>query len=204
MAQWMPSAISEIDEIFDDSVEENAIAQREWERAEGDIKKTGYRLGVSAGEEETLQQGFDAGYKDTSPLAFAVGQMLGRISATKNVHHILTPQRETTQVSEEKMAALSSLEQDCTILLRTLIQRQQEHSAKFAAASGENCALNSCAPEAQRQQRPGGELTAASDERELTQMFRSCSLQDWSPIDDPVLQQMSQEILARCELLCTN
>lgn len=35
----MPSAISETDEIFDDSVEENAIAQREWERAEGDIKK---------------------------------------------------------------------------------------------------------------------------------------------------------------------
>lgn len=102
------------------------------------------------------------------------------------------------------MAALSSLEQDCTILLRTLIKRQQEHSAKFAAASGENCALNSCAPEAQRQQLPGGEVTVASDERELTQMFSSCSLQDWSPIDDPVLQQMSQEILARCELLCTN
>lgn len=39
MAQWMPSAISEIDEIFDDGVEENAITQREWERAESDIKK---------------------------------------------------------------------------------------------------------------------------------------------------------------------
>ncbi|KAK7499420.1 hypothetical protein BaRGS_00009395 [Batillaria attramentaria] len=80
MAYWAPSAQTDMDDVFDDEAEDELVVRKEWNRAENDIRKTGYRLGLSAGEEETLQQGFDAGYKEASRVAFAVGRLQGMIS----------------------------------------------------------------------------------------------------------------------------
>ncbi|XP_076439767.1 uncharacterized protein LOC143279572 [Babylonia areolata] len=69
-------------DIFDEEVEEVQIARKEWNRTENDVKKTGYRLGLSAGHEETLQEGFDVGYAGTVHMGFTLGQLQGQISAT--------------------------------------------------------------------------------------------------------------------------
>jgi hypothetical protein len=43
------------------------------------VLQTGYCLGLSAGQEEMLQNGFDVGYKEAVQAGFPVGQMQGEI-----------------------------------------------------------------------------------------------------------------------------
>lgn len=72
---------SGIDDAFDDEAEDREVAQKEWHRAENDSRLTGYRLGLSAGQEETLQQGFDAGYREAAQAGFRIGRLQGGMSA---------------------------------------------------------------------------------------------------------------------------
>ncbi|XP_066483783.1 protein YAE1 homolog [Tiliqua scincoides] len=86
---WVRSVLSQpAEDVFDEDADEMAVAQKEWRSAMEKRVKEGYREGVEAGKELTLQQGFNQGYKEAAKLMFSCGQLKGTISALLSwCHH---------------------------------------------------------------------------------------------------------------------
>ncbi|KAJ6662065.1 hypothetical protein lerEdw1_012912 [Lerista edwardsae] len=86
---WVRSALSQASEdVFDEDADEMDVAQKEWRSAMEKRVKEGYREGIEAGKELTLQQGFNQGYKEATKLMFSFGQLKGTVSALLSwCHH---------------------------------------------------------------------------------------------------------------------
>ncbi|XP_048367535.1 protein YAE1 homolog [Sphaerodactylus townsendi] len=79
---WVQSAVSQANEdVFDEDADEMGIAQKEWKSAMEKRVKEGYREGVEAGKELTLQKGFNEGYEEAAKIMFSCGQLKGNVSA---------------------------------------------------------------------------------------------------------------------------
>ncbi|XP_015273397.1 PREDICTED: yae1 domain-containing protein 1 isoform X1 [Gekko japonicus] len=79
---WVRSAVSQPnDDVFDEDADEMGIAQKEWKSTMEKRVKEGYREGVEAGKELTLQQGFNQGYEEAVKVMFSCGQLKGNVSA---------------------------------------------------------------------------------------------------------------------------
>nr|XP_033780096.1 protein YAE1 homolog [Geotrypetes seraphini] len=69
------------DEVFDEEANELQLAQREWTNVMEQRAKEGYRDGVDAGKEASLQEGFNQGYKQSAQLMVKSGQLRGTLNA---------------------------------------------------------------------------------------------------------------------------
>ncbi|XP_077160710.1 protein YAE1 homolog [Paroedura picta] len=79
---WVQSALSQAnDDVFDEDADEMGIAQKEWKSTMEKRVKEGYREGIEAGKELTLQQGFNQGYEEAAKIMFSCGQLKGSVSA---------------------------------------------------------------------------------------------------------------------------
>ncbi|XP_054846772.1 protein YAE1 homolog [Eublepharis macularius] len=79
---WVQSAVNQMnDEVFDEDADEMGIAQKEWKSTMEKRVKEGYREGVEAGKQLTLQQGFNQGYGEAAKIMFSCGQLKGSLSA---------------------------------------------------------------------------------------------------------------------------
>nr|XP_056713807.1 protein YAE1 homolog [Euleptes europaea] len=79
---WVRLAVSQAnDDVFDEDADEMGIAQKEWKSTMEKRVKEGYREGVEAGKELTLQQGFNQGYEEAAKIMFSCGQLKGSVSA---------------------------------------------------------------------------------------------------------------------------
>ncbi|KAK7110090.1 hypothetical protein V1264_014019 [Littorina saxatilis] len=211
MAYFMAAA----DDAFDDEAEDNMVVQKEWDRTENDIRKSGYRLGLSAGQEETLQQGFDAGYKEAVLIAFAVGKLQGQISANLSLLESATdpttknssPQPETSKLA----ANLMTLLEDCAQFHHSIPQKlqsqgQQQIMAELPAGlnqaqlhtgnqtkslGSDDRHSSSFEHDSQNQQGAGDSL------REVTELLGAVGLQDLPPIRNPELRQCLLDLLRR-------
>ncbi|KAL8585826.1 hypothetical protein ACOMHN_065176 [Nucella lapillus] len=113
-----------MDDIFDDQLEEEYIAEKDWRKTENDIRKTGYRLGLGAGEEETIQQGFDAGYRAAVNMGFALGRLKGCISAILSVVESTAGKDDDGGRGEENgrlTTQLTDLLNDCAHLQQSVL-----------------------------------------------------------------------------------
>uniref|UniRef100_V9L9S5 Essential protein Yae1 N-terminal domain-containing protein n=1 Tax=Callorhinchus milii TaxID=7868 RepID=V9L9S5_CALMI len=69
------------EDVFDEEADELRIEQREWKSRMDRRHKEGYRDGLNAGRESTLQDGFNQGYQEGAKKMLAVGQLKGILSA---------------------------------------------------------------------------------------------------------------------------
>lgn len=222
MAYWTPTRQTDMDDVFDDEAEDELVVRKEWDRAESDIRKSGYRIGLSAGEEETLQQGFDAGYKESSAIAFALGCLQGKISASMNLMQMMSSQdpASTQHVSHKTDPGLwMALLEDCTQLLRTLPHTVIDSSRQFHTAPQPHNSVNALVHAATATvydtggrtfKGVNGDFTVPThtsqdntDELgELTALLNVCGVQDLPPIRDPMLKQTFVDLLRRYQVLC--
>lgn len=68
-----------MDDVFDESVEEEVIGEREWLKSKAELLKEGFRDGVAQGQESRLQDGFNTGYKLASVKLYQLAQLRGEI-----------------------------------------------------------------------------------------------------------------------------
>ncbi|CAK8686616.1 unnamed protein product [Clavelina lepadiformis] len=65
------------DEIFDEDCSELSIMTRDWEKIRKERLKDGYVNGVTAGQEASLQNGFDTGFKQGLLSSFLLSKIKG-------------------------------------------------------------------------------------------------------------------------------
>ncbi|XP_074939783.1 protein YAE1 homolog isoform X1 [Phalacrocorax aristotelis] len=79
---WVQAAVSRSNEdIFDEDADEMYLLQKEWNSTMKKRLKEGYRDGVEAGKELTLQEGFNQGYRHGAQLMVTCGQFRGTLNA---------------------------------------------------------------------------------------------------------------------------
>ncbi|XP_032875866.1 protein YAE1 homolog [Amblyraja radiata] len=76
------------DDVFDEEADELRLSRNEWNTCMGQRLKEGYRDGVNAGKESTLQQGFNKGYQEGVKKMLIPGQMKGFLSALLSWCHL--------------------------------------------------------------------------------------------------------------------
>ncbi|XP_078254861.1 OTU deubiquitinase with linear linkage specificity a [Rhinoraja longicauda] len=69
------------DDVFDEEADELRLSRNEWDTCMGQRLKEGYRDGINAGKESTLQHGFNKGYQEGVKKMLVPGQMKGFLSA---------------------------------------------------------------------------------------------------------------------------
>ncbi|KAF7247811.1 hypothetical protein EYD10_06227 [Varanus komodoensis] len=86
---WVQGVVNQRGEdVFDEEADEMELVHKEWKTAMEKRVKEGYREGVEAGKQLTLQQGFNQGYKEAVRMMFFCGQLKGTISTLSSwCHH---------------------------------------------------------------------------------------------------------------------
>ncbi|XP_062376674.1 OTU deubiquitinase with linear linkage specificity a [Sardina pilchardus] len=102
---WVKSLASGNEEIFDEDTDDISLQNKEWKQNMEKRAKDGYRDGVDAGKEASLQLGFNDGYREGAIRMKAIGQLKGIVSA-------LQCWSERQAVKSSASASVSSLIQD--------------------------------------------------------------------------------------------
>ncbi|XP_054479235.1 OTU deubiquitinase with linear linkage specificity a [Anoplopoma fimbria] len=80
MMSWVKAA-SYSEDVFDENADDLNLLSREWASNMKKRVKDGYVEGVEAGEEASLQAGFDLGFREGAARTVAVGRLKGIVSA---------------------------------------------------------------------------------------------------------------------------
>ncbi|XP_056374412.1 protein YAE1 homolog [Hyla sarda] len=83
---WVQAAVElhtqgEEEEVFDEEADELTLVQNDWKKSMEKRLKEGYLDGVDAGKENSLQTGFNLGYKLGVTLLMPCGELRGTLSA---------------------------------------------------------------------------------------------------------------------------
>ncbi|XP_043544863.1 OTU deubiquitinase with linear linkage specificity a [Chiloscyllium plagiosum] len=73
--------VNQSDDVFDEEADELRPSRNEWNICMGQRLKEGYRDGVNAGRESTLQHGFNQGYQEGVKKMLVLSQIKGLLSA---------------------------------------------------------------------------------------------------------------------------
>ncbi|XP_069776757.1 OTU deubiquitinase with linear linkage specificity a [Narcine bancroftii] len=84
---WRVKA-NQSDDVFDDEADELRLSRKEWNNCMRRRLKEGYRDGLNAGRESTLQHGFNKGYREGLKKMLIPGQMKGLLSALLSWCHL--------------------------------------------------------------------------------------------------------------------
>ncbi|XP_027029105.2 OTU deubiquitinase with linear linkage specificity a [Tachysurus fulvidraco] len=76
-------AVPRSDDVFDEDVDELSLQNKEWRGSMEKRAKDGFRDGIDAGKEASLQQGFNLGYREGAVKMKAIGQFKGIVSALR-------------------------------------------------------------------------------------------------------------------------
>uniref|UniRef100_A0A8D0CGH7 Essential protein Yae1 N-terminal domain-containing protein n=1 Tax=Salvator merianae TaxID=96440 RepID=A0A8D0CGH7_SALMN len=74
------------EDVFDKDADEIDVAQKEWKSTMEKRVKEGYTEGVEAGKLQTLQQGFNQGYKEAVRTMIFCGQLKGTLVWPVQIH----------------------------------------------------------------------------------------------------------------------
>ncbi|KAM4719163.1 OTU deubiquitinase with linear linkage specificity a [Anableps anableps] len=81
MMSWVKDASLSGEDVFDENVDDLYLQSKEWTSNMKKRIKDGYVDGVSAGEEASLQVGFNLGFREGAAQTVAVGRLRGIVSA---------------------------------------------------------------------------------------------------------------------------
>ncbi|XP_058232241.1 OTU deubiquitinase with linear linkage specificity a [Hemibagrus wyckioides] len=76
-------AVPRSDDVFDEDIDELSLQNKEWRCNMEKRAKDGFRDGIDAGKEASLQQGFNLGYREGAVKMKAIGQFKGIVSALR-------------------------------------------------------------------------------------------------------------------------
>ncbi|XP_036414315.1 OTU deubiquitinase with linear linkage specificity a [Colossoma macropomum] len=79
---WL-KAVPSSDDVFDEDVDEISLQHKEWRYNMEKRAKDGYRDGMDAGKEASLQIGFNLGYREGAIQMKTIGQLKGIVSALR-------------------------------------------------------------------------------------------------------------------------
>ncbi|KAL2085614.1 hypothetical protein ACEWY4_018934 [Coilia grayii] len=102
---WVKSLAAGNEDVFDEDADDTSLQNKEWKQNMDKRVKDGYRDGVDAGKEETLQSGFNEGFRQGAIRMKAIGQLKGIVSA-------LQCWCQRPPVESSATACISSLMQD--------------------------------------------------------------------------------------------
>ncbi|XP_075067382.1 protein YAE1 homolog [Mixophyes fleayi] len=147
------------EEVFNEGEDEMDILQRDWKRSMEKRLKEGYLDGIEAGKENSLQTGFNLGYKLGVNMLMPCGELRGTLSALVTwcqVHQLeqsLSAQlgellTAVCQCEDHIMKALSSIHQvahpsDLSSSLEDMDLTSHIHEpSKRPCSASENCCQN--------------------------------------------------------------
>lgn len=79
---WIKS-VACTEDVFDEDVDDISLQNKEWKYNMEKRAKDGYRDGIDAGKEASLQVAFNAGYREGTTKMKAIGQLKGIMSAVQ-------------------------------------------------------------------------------------------------------------------------
>ncbi|KAL6462626.1 hypothetical protein MHYP_G00290480 [Metynnis hypsauchen] len=79
---WV-KAVPSSDDVFDEDVDDISLQNKEWRYNMEKRAKDGYRDGMDAGKEASLQIGFNSGYREGAIQMKTIGQLKGIVSALR-------------------------------------------------------------------------------------------------------------------------
>ncbi|KAM8967054.1 protein YAE1 homolog [Pelodytes ibericus] len=147
------------EDVFDEEADEMNLLQKDWKKSMENRLKEGYRDGVDAGKENSMQTGFNLGYKFGVNLLMPYGELRGTLSAllTWCQLHNLEPAVSTKlndlltavcQYEDHLLKCLSSIYQiphptDLSTCLEEMgfggSGHEDESKEPSSCASGRNC-----------------------------------------------------------------
>ncbi|MED6282577.1 hypothetical protein CHARACLAT_033611, partial [Characodon lateralis] len=77
MMSWVKAASFSGEDVFDENADDLNLQSKEWTSNMKKRIKDGYVDGVSAGEEASLQVGFNQGFREGAAQTVAVGRLRG-------------------------------------------------------------------------------------------------------------------------------
>ncbi|TSL10146.1 Yae1 domain-containing protein 1 [Bagarius yarrelli] len=77
---WV-TAVPRSNDVFDEDMDELSLQNKEWRSNMEKRSKDGYRDGIDAGKEASLQQGFNLGYREGAAQMKTIGQFKGIVGA---------------------------------------------------------------------------------------------------------------------------
>ncbi|TDL17704.1 hypothetical protein BD410DRAFT_729499 [Rickenella mellea] len=120
MAELIDSNILDLQSPWEDDLVLEEQSAREWSRLSEHFVNAGYREGITAGKESTLQEGFDSGFSTVgAPLGREVGMLRG---ATAGLSSFLRSSRQVALEEHERQA----------VILEVLDIENQLHRIQFS------------------------------------------------------------------------
>ncbi|XP_030623393.1 OTU deubiquitinase with linear linkage specificity a [Chanos chanos] len=113
---WVRAVASSGEDVFDEDMDDIGLQNKEWKHNMEKRAKDGYRDGVDAGKEASLQIGFNMGYREGAVKMKSIGQLKGIVSALQCWY----------QSHDPGTPALSSIAE--------LLRRVEEHEEAVIAA----------------------------------------------------------------------
>ncbi|MEE6465718.1 hypothetical protein FKM82_006662 [Ascaphus truei] len=127
-------------DVFDEDGDEMGIMQREWRSSMEKRLKEGYRDGIDAGKENTLQRGFGLGYKQGVNMLMPFGEVRGTLSALLTWCHLHKPESSVTTQLKELLSAVCRCEER---LMKCLSSISEEPHPSELSTSVEDMGLGS-------------------------------------------------------------
>lgn len=79
---WVKS-VGSSEDVFDEDVDDISLQNKEWKYNMEKRAKDGFRDGIDAGKEASLQAGFNMGYREGATKMTVIGQLKGIMSAVR-------------------------------------------------------------------------------------------------------------------------
>ncbi|KAJ8375145.1 hypothetical protein SKAU_G00057250 [Synaphobranchus kaupii] len=194
---WVKSVTVDSEDVFDEDVNDIILQNKEWNNNMGKRVKDGYRDGVDAGKDASLQRGFNIGYREGVEQMVAVGQMKGILSALQcwcqlehpgspafsSISHLLqdVSRHEEAQIERMKM----SIGQPPTASVGEITEGVEDMGMEHTdtGCGGGSCSKTDCC---KKEQTPNGDATSLqtpcqsatrpsfSAEESVEQLLKSC------------------------------
>ncbi|XP_056306091.1 OTU deubiquitinase with linear linkage specificity a [Danio aesculapii] len=119
---WLKSVASS-EEVFDEDVDDISLQNKEWKYNMEKRVKDGFREGIDAGKEASLQTGFNMGYREGATKMTVIGQLKGIMSAVRCWCQVQLPESPELASATDLLQRLETHEDELVEAMRKAQQR---------------------------------------------------------------------------------
>ncbi|XP_062599690.1 uncharacterized protein LOC134261255 isoform X2 [Saccostrea cucullata] len=113
----------DVEDIFDQDIPDVGTGSKEVEKQKTNLQKDGFRAGLSAGQEEELQTGFNKAFSLAVTLLQKVSTVRGQICAYLSLNHIYRDDQK--KITEDTQKKLEDLLQDVQTFEHTCLSASE-------------------------------------------------------------------------------
>ncbi|KAJ1200018.1 hypothetical protein NDU88_003847 [Pleurodeles waltl] len=182
------------DDVFDEEVDDMQIMQQEWKSTMEKRVKEGYRDGMDAGKADSLQQGFNEGYKEGLAVLMTSGTLKGCLWALKCWSCLLETSSYLSTEIDNLLLAVGRFEENASRSLAT--SSLQPHPGVLADSIKDISLNQSAAPQEHCDSREGRSSDCCADIKGFP-----CKRSDGPTSSPPECCRKAQEALLK-KLVC--